>query len=64
MTTIPRQTRTPQLALFGQRLAVPQWRDLAESTRAELVRLLAQLLLSVHADSPNRAPRDRGERDE
>jgi hypothetical protein len=64
MATIPRQARTAQLALFGQRLAAPQWRDLAETTRAELVRLLAQLLLGVHADSPNRVPRDRGERDE
>ena len=64
MATIPRQPRTAQLALFGQRLAAPQWHDLAEATRAELVRLLAQLLLSVHTDDPNCAPRDRGARDE
>jgi hypothetical protein len=64
MPTIPQQARTAQLALFGQCLAEPQWRDLAETTRAELIRLLAQLLLSVHADNLNRAPRDRGERDE
>jgi hypothetical protein len=64
MATIPQQARTAQLALFGQRLAAPQWRDLAETTRSELVRLLAQLLLSVHGDNPNRAPRNRGERNE
>ncbi len=64
METIPRQARAAQLALFDQRVAVPQWCDLAQTTRDELVRLLAQLLLSVHTGSPNCAPRDQGERDE
>jgi hypothetical protein len=32
MTTIPKQARTAQLALFGQRVAALQWRDLEETT--------------------------------
>ena len=63
MATIPRQHRM-QLVLFGERLAVPQWHDLAEATRAEVVRILAQLLLSLSASNPSRAPHSRGERDE
>ena len=64
MATIPRQLRMTQLRLFGERLAVPQWRDLAEPTRAEVVRLLAQLLLSVHAGNPKGGSQSRGECDE
>lgn len=63
MATIPRQRRM-QLVLFGERLAVPQWHDLAEGTRAEVIRILAQLLLSLRMGNPSRAPQSRGERDE
>lgn len=64
MATIPRQARTAQLVLFDQRLETPQWRDLGESTRAELIKLLAQLLLSVHSNGLDRAPQPAGVRDE
>jgi hypothetical protein len=64
MATTPKQNRTNQLVLFGERPAVPHWRDLAESTRVEVVGLLAQLPLSIHAGNPSRAPQIRGERDE
>lgn len=37
-----------QLGLFCERAAAPQWRDLSEETRAEVVRLLAQLLREAH----------------
>jgi hypothetical protein len=52
------------LVLFSERLAVPQWHDLAESTRIEAARLLAQLLLSVHAGNRNHGSQSRGECDE
>jgi hypothetical protein len=52
------------MPLFGERLAVPQWHDLAQTTRVETVGLLAQLLLSVQEGNPSRAPQSRGERDE
>jgi hypothetical protein len=64
MAKIPQQTRTTQLILFGESFAVPQWHDLAEATCAEAVRLLAQLLVSVHAGNLNLAPCDRGDHDE
>jgi hypothetical protein len=53
-----------QLALFGEHLDVPHWSDLTQSTRSELVRLLAQLLIGVQASSPSRAPQSRGGCDE
>jgi hypothetical protein len=49
--------RLRQLGLFWGRVAGPQWGDLSESTRVEVVRLLAQLLREAHA----RAPGPRGE---
>jgi hypothetical protein len=52
------------MPLFGERLAVPQWHDLTETTRVEMVGLLAQLLLSVQQSNPTSAPQNRGERDE
>lgn len=64
MTRIPREGRTIQMILFGERLAVPQWCDLTEPTRAEVVRLLAQLLVSVQADSSESLPPSRGEHHE
>ena len=64
MATTPKQNRTNQLVLFGERPAVPHWRDLAESTRLEAVRILAQLLLSVHAGNRNHGSQSRGECDE
>jgi hypothetical protein len=44
MERVPRRDRLTQLGLFCERVAVPQWRDLSEATRAEAVKLLAQLL--------------------
>ena len=64
MTAIPRASRMIQLALFGERLAVPRWSDLTEPTRVEVVRLLAQLLVSVQTSDPVRVLQDRGGRDE
>jgi hypothetical protein len=53
-----------QLALFGERIAVPRWSDLIEPTQVEVVKLLAQLLLSVRTSNPVRVPQERGGRDE
>jgi hypothetical protein len=53
-----------QMALFGERLAVPRWSDLTQPTRVEVIRLLAQLLVSVHMRNPVRVLQDRGGRDE
>ena len=58
------KSRMTQLALFGERLAVPRWSDLTQPTRVEVVRLLAQLLVSVRTSDPVRVPQDRGGRDE
>ncbi len=44
MKRVPREDRLTQLGLFCERAAAPQWRDLSEETRAEVVRHLAQLL--------------------
>ena len=39
-----------QLTLFCERVTpLPQWNDLGEARRAEIVRLLAQLLRDLHA---------------
>jgi hypothetical protein len=64
MTTISEERRRIQLALFGERLAVPHWSDLPEPRQVEVVTLLAQLLVSVHSDSPCRAAQSQGVRDE
>jgi hypothetical protein len=64
MTAIPRASRMKQLALFGERLSIPRWSDLTEPTRVEVVRLLAQLLVSVQTRNPVRVLQDRGGRDE
>lgn len=44
MKRVPREDRLTQLGLFCERPAAPQWRDLRDETRAEVVRHLAQLL--------------------
>ena len=64
MRAIPRASRMLQMALFGERLAVPRWSDLTQPTRVEVVRLLAQLLISVQTGKPVRVPQDRRGRDE
>ena len=64
MTAISRASRMIQMALFGERLAVPRWSDLTQPTRVEVIRLLAQLLVSVHMRNPVRVLQDRGGRDE
>jgi hypothetical protein len=46
-----RRNRTAQqLTLFRERVTpLPQWHDLSKARRAEIVRLLAQLLHDLHA---------------
>jgi hypothetical protein len=53
-----------QLLLFSERIAVPYWSSLAESTRVEVVKLLAKLLVSVQMGSAGNAPQSRGARNE
>lgn len=64
MATIPRARQLTQLALFGEQVAVPRWCDLTEPKRDEVVRLLAQLLVSVQIGSRVRVPQRRGGRNE
>ncbi|MGA2859835.1 MAG: hypothetical protein ABSE40_23440 [Candidatus Sulfotelmatobacter sp.] len=64
MAALSGRPRITQLALFGERLAVPRWSDLSQPARVEVVRLLAQLLVSVRTSDPVRVPQDRGARDE
>jgi hypothetical protein len=64
MAALSKRTRITQLALFGERLAVPRWSDLTQAARVEVVRLLAQLLVSVRTSDPVRVPQSQGERDE
>jgi hypothetical protein len=53
-----------QLVLFGESVAVPDCRDLAEPTQVEAVQLLAQLLISIQNKNLSPALRSRGECDE
>jgi hypothetical protein len=53
-----------QLMLFSERLVVPYWSNLAESTRVEVVKLLAKLLVSVHMGNAENAPQSRGAHNE
>lgn len=55
ITTDIQQRRLMQLALFEECLTVPDWSDLSEDTRKEVVQHLAQLLGSVHEDDTGRA---------
>jgi len=64
MATTLKEYRITQLVLFGERIAVPDWRDLAEPTRVEAIRLLTRLLISIRRYNPNRALQSRGECDE
>jgi hypothetical protein len=64
MATIPTERRMTQLVMFGECLVVPQWGDLDRSTRVEIVKLLAQLLLSIQAGNPSRGTQERGACDE
>ncbi len=44
-----------QLTLFCERVTpLPQWHDLSEAGRAEIVRLLAKLLRDLHARARGR----------
>jgi len=66
-TTNPTRSRISQLALFCEPVPLPQWRNLPEPLRAEVIRNLARLLRSVHAGGLNGRSSvvpDRGERDE
>ena len=66
MPTTLKEHRMTQLVLFGERVAVPDWRDIAEPTRMEAVSLLTRLLISVskHNLKSSHAIDRRGERDE
>jgi hypothetical protein len=66
MPTTLKEDRMTQLVLFGERVAVPDWCDMAEPTRMEAVRLLTRLLISVskHNLNASHAIDRRGERDE
>jgi hypothetical protein len=50
------------MVLFSEQSIKPSWSDLAESTRIEVISLLAQLLVSVQA--ANRVSQEQGGRDE
>ena len=64
MTLVRRVSRMTQLALFRDRIALPRWSDLAESTRQEAVALLAKLIRGVRMSNPVPAPQEQGWRDE
>lgn len=64
MAAIPAARWKRQLALFDGQLVVPRWSDLAVQTRVEVVSLLAQLLVSTRPGSLDRAPHEKGGRDE
>ena len=52
-----------QMALFTESPVVPQWNDVEEVTRIEVVKLLAQLLMTVQS-SAGRALSGRAANDE
>ncbi len=56
--------RITQLALFDDRATVPGWNVLNEPVRSDVIKLLAQLLISVRTSKLIRTPRKQGERDE
>lgn len=51
MATIPKQYAATQLMLFDERVAVPDWRDLAEHTEGDAIKLITQLLISIHTNN-------------
>jgi hypothetical protein len=44
MERTTQRDRLRQLGLFWERAATPQWSELSEPTRVEVIKLLAQLL--------------------
>jgi hypothetical protein len=62
MERTAQRERLRQLGLFWEGVAAPQWGDLSEPTRVEVVRLLAQLLREGRAG--NAALRSEGVGDE
>jgi hypothetical protein len=62
--TLPLAHQIIQLALFGERAAVPSWSDLNESMRNDAVKLVAQLLINVRTSKLAPTPREQGGRDE
>ena len=55
MRDTSRQSRAKQLTLFQPHTTMLRWEDLPAPARAELVRLIAGLLLRVQARAANRA---------
>ena len=55
MRETSRRSRAKQLTLFQLQTAMLRWEDLPAPTRAELVRLIASLLLRLQARTGNRA---------
>jgi hypothetical protein len=49
------RSRTKQLTLFQLQATMLRWEDLPSPMRAELVRLMASLLLRLQAHAANRA---------
>jgi hypothetical protein len=62
MGKITRRHRGAQLTLFCERAVLPNWHELDETSRAQIVRLLAKLLLERHIRLV--APRSGGHGDE
>ena len=62
MDRTAQRDRLRQLSLYWERVAAPQWHDLSEPTRVEVLRLLAQLLREARAG--NAALRSEGAGDE
>ena len=65
MANIFKEQPATQLALFEfeERVAVPDWGDLAEHTQTDAIRILIQLLISVQENNPCHHPQNRGERE-
>jgi hypothetical protein len=53
-----------QLTLFTPEVQRLSWQDLLPPLRAEVLRLLAQLMVSMLADCPAKTPSSAGERHE
>lgn len=62
MERTTQRDRLRQLGLFWERAATPQWSELSEPTRVEVIKLLAQLLRE--ARTGNVAQRSEGVGDE
>ena len=55
MRRTPSRSQAKQLTLFQLPTTMLRWQDLAAPTRAELVRLMASLLVRLQARAANRA---------